>query len=174
MLKYLCLVPFGLLSACATIVAGTSQTVTVSTTPPGASCTLDRIGERVGAISPTPGSVRVDKSKNDLSVTCSKEGFQTATVGHSSNFNGATFGNILVGGVIGVVVDAASGANFNYPPDVRMELAATQVPSVPPVAGPYVPGGPIRLFSEPSQADTPVALYQPVAATGAVLTRARR
>lgn len=174
MLKYLCLVPFAFLSGCATIMAGTSQTVTVSTTPAGASCTLDRIGERIGAISPTPGSVRVEKSKNDLTVTCSKEGFQTATVGHSSNFNGATFGNILVGGVIGVVVDAASGANFNYPPDLRMDLAATQAPALPPMAGPYVPGGAIRLTPEASQADATTATFQPVLATTAVPARVRR
>jgi len=119
MLKAFLGAPLALLGACATLVNGTSQTVTVSTTPPAASCTLDRMGARVGAISATPGSVHLDKSKNDLSVTCSKEGFQTASVAHASSFSGATFGNIIAGGVIGVIVDAASGANYSYPADIR-------------------------------------------------------
>lgn len=123
-----------MLSACATLVSGTDQTVTVATNPAGATCMLDRMGARVGAISATPGSVRVDKSRNDLAVTCSKEGYQTATTMHSSTFNGATFGNIIAGGLVGVVVDAASGANFTYPANVQMQLAANPTPSMPPVA----------------------------------------
>ncbi len=128
------LLPITLLSACATIVNGSSQTVTVSTTPPGATCTVDRVGARIGAVAQTPGSVRLDKSKNDLSVTCSKPGFQTATVTKAPSFGGATFGNIIAGGVIGVVVDAASGANYEYPGDIRLEMAADALPALPPLA----------------------------------------
>ena len=116
MLRLALLLPLALLPACATIVNGSSQTVTVSTTPPAATCTLDRVGQRIGAIAATPGSVRVDKSKNDLSVTCAKDGYQTATVTHPPSFGGATFANILfglVGGPIAVIVDASSGANYS-------------------------------------------------------------
>ena len=74
MLKTIFALPLAMLSACATLVNGSSQNVTVSTNPPGASCTLDRVGARIGAIPATPGSVRLDKSKNDLSVTCAKGG----------------------------------------------------------------------------------------------------
>ena len=89
---------------------------------------------RIGAIAQTPGSVRLDKSKNDLSVTCSKPGFQTATVTKAPSFGGATFGNIITGGVVGVVVDAASGANYEYPGDIRLDLAAEAAPALPPLA----------------------------------------
>lgn len=119
------------LPGCATLVEGTSQSMTVTTNPAGASCTLDRQGERLGAIAPTPGTLRVDKSKNDMAVTCAKEGYQTATTSHSPKFVGTTFGNLIAGGLIGVVVDAASGANFRYPDEVRVDLA----PTAPPVAG---------------------------------------
>ena len=134
MLKAAFLIPVIFLSACATIVNGSSQTVTVSTTPPGATCTVDRMGARIGAVAQTPGSVRLDKSKNDLSVTCSKPGFQTATVTKAPSFGGATFGNIIAGGVVGVVVDAASGANYEYPGDIRLDLAAEAAPALPPLA----------------------------------------
>lgn len=132
------------LGGCATVIEGTTQNVSVITQPPGASCTVSRDGVVLGAVSSTPGSVKVGKSKNDLAVTCSKEGYETATMNYPSSFNGMTFGNILVGGAIGAVVDASSGANYNYPKEVSMSLAeadsaapataaATQTPAPPPV-----------------------------------------
>ena len=134
MIRAAFLLPMTLLSACATIVNGSSQTVTLSTAPPGATCTVDRMGARIGAVAQTPGSLRLDKSKNDLTVTCSKPGFQTATVTKPSSFGGATFGNIIAGGVIGVVVDAASGANYEYPGDIRLDMMADAAPAMPPIA----------------------------------------
>ena len=47
-------------------------------------------------------------------------------------FNGATFFNILLGGIVGMTVDIASGANNTYPPEVRVGLAPN--PSAPPPA----------------------------------------
>ena len=41
-----------LLPACATVVEGTSDTVTLSTTPAGTTCTVDRNGERVAVTCP--------------------------------------------------------------------------------------------------------------------------
>jgi hypothetical protein len=130
--RYVMLLGLLLLPGCATIFEGTSQSVGISTDPPGADCTIDRAGSRVGQVNPTPGSIHIDKSKNDLSVSCKHTGYQTATVAQSPKFQGTTFGNILFGGLIGVAVDAASGANFEYPADVRMSLAPD--PAAVPVA----------------------------------------
>ena len=63
------------LTACATIVKGHSQQINVTTNPAGAVCTLERDGESVASINPTPGSVTVEKSRKDLSVDCRKEGY---------------------------------------------------------------------------------------------------
>lgn len=134
MLKTALLISLASLSACATLVNGTSQTVTISTAPPGATCTVDRMGARIGAVPQTPGSLRLDKSKNDLSVTCSKSGFQTANITRAPSFGAATLGNIIAGGVIGLVVDAASGASYDYPADIRLDLAADAAPELPPIA----------------------------------------
>ena len=41
-----------------------------------------------------------------------------------------TFGNILLGGVIGIVVDASSGAMMKYPEAVTFILAPQEFPSV--------------------------------------------
>ena len=110
----------------------------LSTDPAGANCTIDRKGTRIGQVNPTPGSIHIDKSKDDLSVLCNHTGYQPATVTESPKFQGTTFGNIIAGGVIGVIVDAASGANFEYPNEVKINLApdpAAAAPPAPPIAG---------------------------------------
>jgi hypothetical protein len=109
----------------------------VSTNPTGAACIVSREGVQLGSVNPTPGSIRVEKSKNDLSVTCSKDGRQTTTVSYSPRFNGTTFGNIVLGGGIGAIVDASTGANYDYPAQVSMELppmGAVAAPNMAPVA----------------------------------------
>jgi len=108
------------------------------TTPPGARCFVDREGGRLGEIGSTPGSIRLDRSKNDIVVTCAAPGYQTATVVQSPNFSGTTFGNIIVGGGIGAIADAASGANYSYPNQVILQLA----PATPVQPAPVAPSAP--------------------------------
>ena len=97
-------------SACATITHGSNDTITVNTNPTGASCEIKQGANTIAFINPTPGSMMVPKSKNDLSVFCNKDGYETAAGNLSSEFQAMTFGNIIFGGLIGVAVDAASGA----------------------------------------------------------------
>lgn len=123
-----------LLSGCATIVNGTSQSVAISTTPAGAHCDVARQGSHIGTVAPTPGSLHLDKSKNDIDVSCTKDGFEPATIAQSASFGGATFGNILFGGIIGASIDAASGANYSYPNMVHFDLVPVALPAPTPVA----------------------------------------
>ena len=116
------IVALGLLAACASVVDGTSQTITVNTDPDGAVCEMNRDGKQIGVVNPTPGSLGVDKDKDDIALTCRKDGFLTETTSISSTFTGATFGNIILGGGIGILVDAASGANNRYPERVDLVL----------------------------------------------------
>lgn len=109
-------------SGCASIVEGTDQTVTVQTDPSGATCELERDGENVAVVSPTPGSVVLGKSKDDVSVICEKEGYQKTASSLRSEFEGMTFGNILFGGLVGVAIDASSGAMNEYPSQVTLVL----------------------------------------------------
>jgi hypothetical protein len=102
---------------------GTAESVTIATTPPGTHFTIDREGARIGEISSTPGSIQLSKSGKDLAVTCSKTGYQTATIVQSPDFSGTTFGNIIIGGGIGAIADAASGANYKYPTPINVTLA---------------------------------------------------
>jgi hypothetical protein len=111
-----------LFTGCATLTKGSSQTITVTTDPAGATCTISREGKTVAVINPTPGSIPVEKSSKDLSVVCDKAGYQPSAGAMASTFQAMTFGNILFGGLIGVAVDAGSGAMNEYPTLITLTL----------------------------------------------------
>src|SRR5260221_12945167 len=102
------------LSGCASIVEGTTQSIAVTSPPTdGAKCVL-KSSEGTYYVT-TPGNATVHKTKNDLDVECDKDGFQHASLKVPAKFGAATVGNVLAGGIIGIGVDAATGANYSYP-----------------------------------------------------------
>ena len=109
-------------SGCATIVKGTTQQVSVTTDPAGAMCRFDRKGSMVGVVNPTPGTVSVSKGWGDLDVTCSKDGHEDATALMTASFQAMTLGNVLLGGIIGIIIDASSGAMVEYPTSIDFVL----------------------------------------------------
>lgn len=119
------------LAACSTITTGTSQPFSVKTAGvTGASCELvDSKGAR-WTISDTPGTREITKGDGPLTVTCSKPGYKTASINVEEGFAGMTAGNILLGGGIGLIVDAASGAAQEYPDEVTLWLEPVSFPSV--------------------------------------------
>lgn len=110
------------ISGCATITKSSSQTVTIDTRPPGATCSLTRGGKRFAIVNPTPGAISVEKSSDAISISCTKEGYLETAGTLESSFQAMTFGNILFGGLIGVAVDAASGAMHEYKPLITITL----------------------------------------------------
>jgi hypothetical protein len=109
--------------------------MSVSTTPvQGAACTLTN-SEGTWFLT-SPGSVQVHKTKNDLTVSCAKDGFQPGSQVAVSKFGGATFGNILLGGGVGAIVDAASGANYYYDSPLTVPLGEPKGASQPDQAKP--------------------------------------
>jgi hypothetical protein len=113
-LKKILFIAVILLSGCSSIVSGTSQTLTINTSPEGADCAVVREGRVIGRVSPTPSSIVVQKTKHDITVECTKAGYQKATYYNKSDVEGATFGNIVLGGGIGWAIDSASGADNKY------------------------------------------------------------
>jgi hypothetical protein len=111
-----------LCSGCATLTKGTSQTVTVTTDPAGATCTLTRDAKPLAVINPTPGSIPIEKGMGAIAVICRRAGYQDAAGTMTSEFQAMTFGNILFGGLIGVAIDAASGAMHEYPALVTITM----------------------------------------------------
>ena len=132
------LVGLALLSGCASIFEGTTQQISVSTTPAGARCTFWRNGTLISDIASTPGSVTIRKTKDDLTIICDKRGYGTATYVNHSGLAMATFANILTAG-LAWAYDSTRGADNKYEGQVSLALpAASAVPmeAAPPV---YVP-----------------------------------
>jgi hypothetical protein len=121
-MKKLVLISGLLLSGCSSIISGTSQTVSVNTSPSGANCKFIREGLVIGEINSTPGSVLVKKTKHNINIECTKNGYEKATYFNKSGVEGATFGNIVLGGGIGWAVDSASGADNKYTEVVNITL----------------------------------------------------
>jgi hypothetical protein len=110
------------LSACATVLRGTSQKFEITSVPPGADVALS-----TGQKCVTPCKLKL-KRKTPFVATISKDGYQTQEAKVESKFNGAAAGagNILLGGVIGAVVDSSNGSMRALKPN---PLAVTLVPN---------------------------------------------
>lgn len=108
------------LGACSSVSKGTSQEVFVETQDvKEAKCTLKNSkGEWV--VESTPGHAEVKRGGGALNVHCEKDNYEPATQLVSQGFEPMTLGNILIGGIIGIAVDAASGAAFNYPDNISI------------------------------------------------------
>ncbi len=126
------------LCGCATVVNGTTQSISVNTAPvSGAACTLTS-SEGTWYIT-TPGSAVVHKTKNDITAVCKKDGYQDATATIPAKFGATTLGNVILGGGVGLIVDAASGANYTYSaltviPMVQVTAMAPMTPAPAPKA----------------------------------------
>ena len=111
-------------SGCASIVTGSNQSLSVEATAPngdnvvGANCKL--VNDKGNWFINTPGTVTVQRSYNDLNVSCTKDGHGPGITAVKSSVKGMAAGNILFGGPIGAGVDAATGAAFDYPSLIKV------------------------------------------------------
>lgn len=118
-----------LLGACSTIVEGTTQEIVVNTTPEGADCALEREGITIARITPTPGAATIEKTKHDITIVCSLEGFHRSTYFNKSDVAGATVGNVILGGGIGWAIDSAAGADNKYTTPVNITMVPLSEPA---------------------------------------------
>ena len=110
------------LSACATVTSGTDHTLLVESDPAGAACMLRRDGANIGAVNPTPSAIRISKSRHDITVNCEKAEHEPTSRTVTAGFQAMTLGNVLIGGVVGLAADLASGAAITYPESVKVVL----------------------------------------------------
>ena len=123
------------LCGCGTITQGTSQDISIVSNPPGAQCDLIREGKTIATLMKTPGTLKVDKTKHDMVLTCNLSGYQSASSNLESGYGIGTFGNIILGGGIGWAIDSASGADNKYPSSATVNLIPVgATPSTPPVS----------------------------------------
>lgn len=109
------------LSGCAQVISGNHQNISVTTTPEGATCEL-RNGDGTWYVNPTPNSVTVHQAYSDLTISCHKPGYQTASKNVKSHTRGEVALDVLDVSPTGLGVDAASGAAYLYPSDIHLDL----------------------------------------------------
>jgi hypothetical protein len=118
-------------AGCATVTGGETQNLTVETRNAQgqpvakANCTLanDKGTWKVES----PGTVQVRKSAKDLMVECQKDGLQNGSVKAISRVRPAMFGNALIGGGIGAIVDHRKGTAYDYPTPLSVTMGTSAV-----------------------------------------------
>ena len=111
------------LSGCASIVSDNETNVYVATQPEAARCELH--GDDFTRVINTPGSLVIPSDAAPVTVACNAEGYRTTTGELDTSADGWMAGNIIfgiLGGGIGLVIDAARGAGMKYPPNITIVL----------------------------------------------------
>lgn len=109
-------------AGCATVVRGTKDTSKFESTPAGATVTVESISaDKLGPFTcVTPCEMEL-KRKRDWNVVFSLEGYKPATGQLTPKVTGGGVasgaGNVIAGGIIGIGVDAGTGANLDLRPN---------------------------------------------------------
>jgi len=115
-------------SGCATVTRGTTEELIIQSDPTGAQVKLSN-----GMTGVTPATFKVPR-KGDIIVMVTKDGYKPAEVilkAEVSKTGAAGFaGNILIGGVVGGVADAVTGAALShFPNPVKVTLTPLGEPA---------------------------------------------
>lgn len=106
-------------SGCATVVSGKTQDVMIRSTPTGATVFIDEM-----AYGTTPLVAKLIRKKRHT-IQLKKEGYGEVTRVTTRGFNGWYLGNIILGGLIGLIVDPITGAMYDIKPE---EINVTMPP----------------------------------------------
>lgn len=127
------LATMAVLSSCGSITRGTTENVTITSTPEDA-----KISTSAGQYCPrSPCTLNV-KRRGDFTAFAEKDGYEKGSIEIKTKVGGggaAGFaGNVLIGGVIGMGVDAATGAALDHYPNpahIDLKPLASQAPITP-------------------------------------------
>lgn len=107
------------LSGCASIISGKTQTMTFQSTPELSDITiLNRDGKKIH-VGKAPVTVSLNRGAGFFvperyTVIFEKEGYEKKEITVSSSLNGWYVGNILFGGILGLlIIDPATGAMYS-------------------------------------------------------------
>lgn len=115
-----------LLTGCCMMRNSTTQLVEITSSPSGATATIQPGGEEVV----TPADILLKRKTSQYSITIKKEGYEPTRVKLVRNSAGLWRNFIWihpVGWVIGVVVDTSTGAGYELKPD-KIEVKLTPLP----------------------------------------------
>lgn len=103
------------LFACATIVRERYLKVPINTLPTTATVTVTETGEKVT----TPGVLTFDNKNlaEKYTINIEKEGYKPASITLHRSMDGWLWGDIVFGGIIGLIVDFATGYAYDLDPE---------------------------------------------------------
>ena len=96
-----------LLTSCATIISGSKQEVNFTSTPAQATVFVNNV-----QLGTTPFVTKLKRSVKKHNVKIVLDGYKPYETVLTRKFNGWFFGNIAIGGLIGVIVDLSTGAVY--------------------------------------------------------------
>ncbi len=103
------------LGACSTVTRGTTNQIQITSEPSGAS-----VRTSLSQTCTTPCTISVSR-KDEFQVTYTKEGYKESNIPVKTQIAGAGVagfaGNVLVGGVVGMGVDAVTGSTLEHVPN---------------------------------------------------------
>jgi len=107
-----------MLTVCATIFSGSMQTVKFTSNPSSATIFVDEV-----EAGKTPLEMKIPR-RNEHLVKMKLDGYQPYQTRLTQQFNGWCAGNIVFGGLIGLVVDMSTGAMYNLSPgEINAEMS---------------------------------------------------
>lgn len=98
-------------TGCASIISGKTQDVEILSNPPGATVLVD------GMMAGYTPMTKEFKRKKRHEVVLKKEGYIDETRMTKRGYNWWNMGNILIGGIIGIIIDFATGAVYSVEPE---------------------------------------------------------
>jgi hypothetical protein len=126
---------------CASVSRGTTENISISSTPAGATAELSGLDNPTACLTPC---VVVAKRSADITVTINKKGYEPQVIPLTKEIPGTGAvgfaGNVLVGGLVGMGVDAYTGAAQDHKPNpVNVTLQPVAPPAPPRAAEPRPP-----------------------------------
>lgn len=126
-MKYLFLLSALLVSACASVVEGSTQTLHIKTAPDYASSCSAKGNDFTKSFS-APGTVDVPKSQYPVEITCIPQNGSAAGTGKVlSDVAAWGYGGAVAGNVLSAAIDAGTGAANKYPDSIEIPLGSTTV-----------------------------------------------
>ena len=109
-MRYLTLAGLLGLCACATIVHGGHEDLSFASTPPGARVFIDDTAKGT-----TPTTINFSR-KREHRLRIELDGYKPYTARITRHTSDWVFANLLIGGIIGVAIDAGTGAMYKLSP----------------------------------------------------------
>lgn len=108
------------LSGCATIMSDNKSAVQINTNPAETICEVK--GENFTQTLNIPANVTIPAKASPVTITCSKEDYFPVSKTIEASMNGMIFGNIIFGGIPGIIIDLATKSGFDYQDNVALHL----------------------------------------------------